>query len=56
MTSNPMAATAGSRSAAVAKVPLFHSPVASSSSQPSERGKNSYQAPYSARSRSTSHG
>ena len=56
MTSKPISATAGSRSAAVANVPLCQSPVASSNQQPSDRGKNSYQAPYSARSRSTSHG
>ncbi len=49
-TSKPIAAIAGNRRAAVRKLPC------GSSAVPSERGKNSYQAPYSARSRSTSNG
>ncbi len=45
MTSKPIAATASSRLAAVAKVPLVMAPVAGSGVAPSERGKNSYQLP-----------
>ncbi|MQY39539.1 hypothetical protein SRB17_75660 [Streptomyces sp. RB17] len=45
-----MSAIASSRRAAVRKVPC------GSSAVPSERGKNSYQEPYRARSRSTSSG
>ena len=50
-----MSAIAGSRFWAVSNVPVVHSPVRGSWVAPSERGKNSYQAPYRARSRSTSH-
>ncbi len=50
-TSNPIAATRGSSAAAVAKVPCRGVP--SSFQPPVERGKNSYQEPNSARSRST---
>ena len=50
-TSKPIAAMAGSRRAAVRKVPCGVLP-----GVPSERGKNSYQEPYRARSRSTSSG
>ena len=46
-----MAAIAGIRLAAVAKVPLVMRPCISATA-PSLRGKNSYQAPTSARSRS----
>ena len=46
-----MAAIAGMRLAAVAKFPLVIRPCASTIA-PSLRGKNSYQAPTSARSRS----
>ena len=52
MTSKPISATASSRFAAVRRVPLVTLPVASSRVAPSERGKNSYQLPKSARSRS----
>ena len=51
MTSKPIAATASSRFAAVRKVPLVTLPSLSTVA-PSERGKNSYQLPKSARSRS----
>ena len=53
-TSKPMAATASSRRAAVRSVPETGGvwPVGSTWA-PSDRGKNSYHAPYSARSRST---
>ena len=54
--SKPMAATASRRFAAVRKLPEVHSPVAWWRTAPSERGKNSYQAPRPARSRSTSSG
>ena len=47
---------AGSRLAAVRKVPEVHSPVLGSFVAPSERGKISYQAPQRASSRSTSSG
>ncbi len=56
MTSKPMAATAGSRSAAVRNVPLTILPVALSMLAPSERGKNSYQLENRARSRSAKNG
>ena len=56
MTSKPMAATASSRLAAVRKLPEVQSPVSWSRTAPSERGKNSYQAPRPASSRSTSSG
>ncbi len=52
MTSKPIAATASSRFAAVANVPLVTAPVLASRVAPSERGKNSYQLPNRARSRS----
>ncbi len=53
-TSKPIAATAGSRSAAVRRVPeRGGSTPDGSTTAPSERGKNSYQEPNSARSRST---
>ncbi len=51
-TSKPIAATAGSRFVAVRKVPLLIVPSLSRRA-PSDRGKNSYQAPTPARSRST---
>ena len=51
MTSKPISATASSRFAAVRKVPLTIRP-SGRSTAPSERGKNSYQLPNSARSRS----
>jgi hypothetical protein len=54
-TSKPISAIAGSRCAAVRKVPLTGG-LSGSTTAPSERGKNSYQEPYSARSRSTSNG
>ncbi len=53
MMSKPIPATASSRLAAVRKVPDVHCPVSSSYDAPSDRGKNSYQLPYSARVRST---
>ncbi len=56
MTSKPIAATASSRSAAVRRVPLVTVPVSGSAVAPSERGKNSYQLPNSARCRSTKNG
>ena len=52
MTSKPIAATASSRLAAVRKLPLVTLPVFGSRVAPSERGKNSYQLPKSARVRS----
>ena len=56
-TSKPISATASSRCAAVRKVPDTGSrrPMGSIWT-PSERGKNSYQDPYRARSRSTTSG
>ena len=54
MTSKPMAATAGSRLAAVLKVP--ETTLSPSTVAPSERGKNSYQLEKSARWRSTYNG
>ncbi len=47
MTSKPIAAIAGRRAAASAKVPLCLG------TRPAERGNNSYQAAYRARTRST---
>src|SRR5450759_3159291 len=55
-TSKPISAIAGSRSAAVCRVPEVHLLVRLLYSAPSERGKNSYHEPYSARSRSTRSG
>src|SRR5580693_3556269 len=53
-TSKPMSATASSRRAAVRSVPETGGVwPAGSTWAPSDRGKNSYHAPYSARSRST---
>src|SRR3954451_21805784 len=54
--SNPMAATASSRFAAVANVPLTAAPVSASYDAPSDRGKNSYQFENSARTRSAYNG
>lgn len=54
-TSNPIAAMAGSRSAAVRKVPLTGAEPGSTTA-PSERGNISYQEPKRARLRSTSSG
>ena len=54
--SKPIAATAGSRSMAVRKVPDLVTPVFGSLTAPSERGKSSYQLLNSARSRSTHSG
>ncbi len=56
MTSKPIAATASSRLAAVTRVPETTAPVSGSTYAPSERGKNSYQEPYRARSRSAKNG
>ena len=56
MTSKPISATASRRSAAVRNVPLVTLPVFSSFVAPSERGKNSYQLPKSARLRSARNG
>ncbi len=50
--SKPIAATASRRLAAVWKLPLVTVPVFASRVAPSERGKNSYQLPNSARLRS----
>ncbi|GAA5010884.1 hypothetical protein GCM10025734_55030 [Kitasatospora paranensis] len=56
-TSKPIAATAGSRSAAVRSVPDTGGCTPDgSTTAPSERGKNSYHAPYNARRRSTCNG
>jgi hypothetical protein len=54
--SKPMSRIAGSRRAAVAKVPDTHRPVSGSTFAPSLRGNISYQALYRARSRWTING